>query len=198
MRAQYVMTVNAFYKAFYAALFSCGIQFLIDYPCIWIQERLYNFKKHLCNASQAPPSPVATSVLTEINMPLNGALKKKKKKKEVLMLEFPVSRTGQARQKCICKVMKYWVCFDYELALTSLASCELAEILMRWNSFLFIRVLLVCHISGLQQRNCLGKKKALQSRTSWPELTPQCALSQLVYSGETGMDTAPFRPLQYV
>lgn len=51
------------------------------------------------------------------------------------MLEFPVSKTDQAREKCICKVMKYWVCFDYELTPTSPTSCDLAEILMRWEFY---------------------------------------------------------------
>ena len=59
------------------------IKFFFFSHCIWIQARLYNLKKHLCKASQAPPSPVATSVLTEINMPLNGALAKKKKKRSL-------------------------------------------------------------------------------------------------------------------
>lgn len=118
-------------------------------------------------------------------MPLNSTL-------EVLMLEFPVSRTGRARQKCICKGMKYWVCFDYELALTSLASCELAEILMRWDSFLFIRVLLVCHISGLQQINCLGKKGSPVSyKLAWTH-PAMCSISAcLQWRDADGRSTFP-------
>lgn len=109
--------------------------------------------------------PEAPSVLTEIILPLNATSK-------VLMLELPVSKTGQERQKCICKAMKYWVCFDYELSLTSLTSCDLAEILMRWDSF-------YSHFACLPNfwfsANNLEDdwKKALLSLVNWPELTPQ-------------------------
>lgn len=34
--------------------------------------------------------------------------------------------------------MKYWVCFDYELPLTSCSSCNLAEVLTWWDLFTFI------------------------------------------------------------
>lgn len=50
-------------------------------------------------------------------------------------LNFQSSKTGLEKQNFNCDMMKYWVCFDDELALISHTSSELAEILMRWVFF---------------------------------------------------------------
>lgn len=81
------------------------------FPVYLSPGRLYNLKKTLRQSITSPKRPPVFWLKESCFWMLPSKL---------LNLEFPVSKIGQARQKCICKVIKYWVCFDYELTLTSI------------------------------------------------------------------------------
>lgn len=104
-------------------------------------------------------------------------------------LNFQSSKTGLEKQNFNCDMMKYWVCFDDELALISHTSSELAEILMRWDFFFsFTFCWSVVFLVFSKEIHCL--KKVFQSLVSWHKLTPLFAY--IIRSGETGIIASPF------